>query len=60
MSLFLYIDRIDAAKHMYPDDLEIILSRTKQVPNYGKPFVYQEVPDDGGKNERDYKVYSIL
>uniref|UniRef100_A0A0A9XYF7 Alpha-amylase n=1 Tax=Lygus hesperus TaxID=30085 RepID=A0A0A9XYF7_LYGHE len=40
--------RIDAAKHMYPDDIELILRRTKPLPNGGKLFVFQEVPDDGG------------
>ncbi|KAF6209532.1 hypothetical protein GE061_015280 [Apolygus lucorum] len=40
--------RIDAAKHMYPEDIKFILNSTKPLPSGKKLFVFQEVPDDGG------------
>ncbi|XP_015605217.2 alpha-amylase A isoform X2 [Cephus cinctus] len=48
--------RIDAAKHMYPEDLEIIYGRLKDLipgqgfPKKSRPFVYQEVIDLGGES----------
>ncbi|VDN60120.1 unnamed protein product [Dracunculus medinensis] len=46
--------RIDASKHMWPGDLEIILKRTKNIKNniYGpnkRPFAVHEVIDLGGE-----------
>lgn len=45
--------RVDAAKHMWPEDLKAILSRVNNLnqehgfaPN-SRPFVYQEVIDMG-------------
>ncbi|CAG9861149.1 unnamed protein product [Phyllotreta striolata] len=41
--------RIDAAKHMWPQDLQVIFSRVNDVSMGGKPFFYQEVIDLGGE-----------
>lgn len=46
--------RIDAAKHMWPADLDAIYSRlnnlsTKAFPMNTRPFLYQEVIDLGGE-----------
>lgn len=45
--------RVDAAKHMWPADLEYIYSHTKELniahgfPSGARPFFYQEVIDFG-------------
>lgn len=46
--------RVDAAKHMWPSDLDAIYSRlnnlsTKAFPMNTRPFIYQEVIDLGGE-----------
>lgn len=46
--------RIDAAKHMWPSDLQAIYSAlsnlsTPTFPAHSKPFIYQEVIDLGGE-----------
>lgn len=46
--------RVDAAKHMWPSDLEAIYSRLNTLstvffPPGLKPFIYQEVIDMGGE-----------
>lgn len=41
--------RVDAAKHMWPDDLKAIFGKVKNVGAGGRPFVYQEVIDQGGE-----------
>ncbi|XP_022909394.1 alpha-amylase A-like [Onthophagus taurus] len=47
--------RIDAAKHMWPGDLEVILGRVNNLntdygfPSGARPYVYQEVIDLGGE-----------
>lgn len=47
--------RVDAAKHMWPEDLEIIFNRVRDLnTEHGfapgsRPFVYQEVIDMGGE-----------
>ena len=46
--------RIDAAKHMWPTDLQSMFSNlnnlsTKVFPSNTKPFIYQEVIDLGGE-----------
>ncbi|CAH0553098.1 unnamed protein product [Brassicogethes aeneus] len=41
--------RIDAAKHMSPNDLKIIYAGLKDTKFGGKPFIYQEVIDFGGE-----------
>ncbi|XP_035222817.1 pancreatic alpha-amylase-like isoform X2 [Stegodyphus dumicola] len=46
--------RVDAAKHMWPDDLSIIYNRLNNLnevyfPAGRKPFIYQEVIDMGGE-----------
>ncbi len=48
--------RIDAAKHMYPEDLEILWSKlndlpTQWFPGGSKPFMYLEVIDLNQYNE---------
>jgi len=37
--------RIDAAKHMWPGDLQAVVSRTRNTNHGGRPFIYQEVID---------------
>lgn len=45
--------RIDAAKHMWPSDLEAIYGRINSLSSYhgfgdgARPFIYQEVIDFG-------------
>ncbi|XP_069361424.1 alpha-amylase 2-like isoform X2 [Maniola hyperantus] len=47
--------RIDAAKHMWPEDLEVIYNRLKNLntahgfPSNARPYIYQEVIDYGGE-----------
>lgn len=47
--------RIDAAKHMWPKDLELIYKRLKPLnnklgfPTNSRPYIYQEVIDLGGE-----------
>ena len=41
--------RVDAAKHMWPADIEAIESRLNDVPSGGRPYFYQEVIDQGGE-----------
>ncbi|CAK1584635.1 unnamed protein product [Parnassius mnemosyne] len=47
--------RIDAAKHMWPNDLRIIydrlnnLNRAHGFPSNARPYIYQEVIDYGGE-----------
>jgi alpha-amylase len=42
--------RIDAAKHMYPGDIDAIVTRVNQhVASAKKPFFYQEIVDYGGE-----------
>lgn len=47
--------RIDAAKHMWPEDLQVIYDRLKNLntahgfPPNARPYIYQEVIDYGGE-----------
>ncbi|XP_033100291.1 pancreatic alpha-amylase-like [Anneissia japonica] len=46
--------RVDACKHMWPGDLQIIYDRlddlnTKWFKRYSRPFIFQEVIDQGGE-----------
>lgn len=46
--------RVDASKHMWPEDLEVIYSRIKNLstryfPANQRPYIYQEVIDLGGE-----------
>ncbi|XP_057336494.1 alpha-amylase A-like [Microplitis mediator] len=47
--------RVDAAKHMWPEDLKVIYSRLNNLsvahgfPAQSRPFIYQEVIDLGGE-----------
>ncbi|XP_059150386.1 alpha-amylase-like [Physella acuta] len=45
--------RVDAAKHMWPKDLEAILTKTKDLPEGGRPFFFHEVID---RNDGAIKV----
>lgn len=40
--------RVDAAKHMWPSNLDTILGRTRRTKSGKIPFVYQEVIDQSG------------
>jgi len=46
--------RVDAVKHMWPGDMDTILSSLSNLPTskgfpFGsRPFIYQEVIDQGG------------
>ncbi|KAH9519303.1 Alpha-amylase A type-1/2 [Bulinus truncatus] len=48
--------RVDAAKHMWPKDLEAILTKTHDLPEGGRPFFYHEVIDrnDGAIKVNEY------
>lgn len=47
--------RVDAAKHMWPNDLEVIYGSVSNLntkfgfPANARPFIYQEVIDLGGE-----------
>ncbi|PSN47156.1 hypothetical protein C0J52_13505 [Blattella germanica] len=47
--------RVDAAKHMWPSDLQILYNKVKNLntshgfPNNTRPFFFQEVIDQGGE-----------
>ncbi|XP_052766593.1 alpha-amylase-like [Mya arenaria] len=41
--------RVDAAKHMWPRDIQGIQGKLKDLPEGGRPFFYQEVIDQGGE-----------
>lgn len=53
--------RIDAAKHMHPDDLKIIFGRLKNLNTYygfqknAKAFIYQEISGQG----KSYAIFVI-
>lgn len=57
--------RVDAAKHMWPSDLEIIYGRLNNLnteygfPMNSRPFIAQEVIDLGGKGITKYE-YNFL
>lgn len=56
--------RIDAAKHMWPSDLDAIFSRlnnlsTEAFPINSKPFIFQEVIDLGGEGIKKCVTQSI-
>ena len=41
--------RVDACKHMWPADLEVIFGNLPNTKYGGKPFIAQEVIDQGGE-----------
>ncbi|XP_055383823.1 alpha-amylase-related protein-like [Condylostylus longicornis] len=57
--------RVDAAKHMWPIDMEVIFKRVKNLnTNYGfapnsRPFIFQEVIDNGGEAISKYEYNHI-
>jgi alpha-amylase len=59
--------RVDASKHMYPSDLQVIFNRVKNLnASFGfapqlAPFVYQEVIDTGNEPISKYEyVYACV
>ncbi|KAI4459929.1 alpha-amylase [Holotrichia oblita] len=60
--------RVDAAKHMWPSDLEVIYSRVKDLnTSFGfapgsRPYIYQEVIDLGGEaiSSSDYTRLGVV
>ena len=38
---------MDAAKHMWPADIEALQAKLNDVPSGGRPFFYMEVIDQG-------------
>ena len=40
--------RVDASKHMWPEDLQLIYDQLDDLPEGGKATIYQEVIDQGG------------
>jgi len=57
--------RVDAAKHMWPEDLKVIYSRVKNLnpkhnfPSGARPYVFQEVIDYGGEAISKYEYNSF-
>jgi len=43
--------RVDACKHMWPGDLKAIFESTNNLTFGGRPFIYQEVIDQGGRSQ---------
>ncbi len=53
--------RIDAAKHMWPSDLQAILGGVPSTTSLGEPlFITQEVIPDGTVNRSDYFVNGTI
>ncbi|KAK9871279.1 hypothetical protein WA026_011549 [Henosepilachna vigintioctopunctata] len=60
--------RIDAAKHIHPNDLRVIFSRLKNLnteydfSSGSRPFIYQEIPGLGGEavNRDDYTSFGCV
>ena len=38
---------MDAAKHMWPADIEALQAKLNDLPSGGRPFFYMEVIDQG-------------
>lgn len=57
--------RVDAAKHMWPEDLKVIYSRLKNLnsehgfPPNARPYIFQEVIDYGGEAVSKYEYNSF-
>ncbi|XP_018351449.1 PREDICTED: alpha-amylase-like [Trachymyrmex septentrionalis] len=57
--------RVDAAKHMWPEDLKVIYSRVKNLnpkhnfPSGARPYVFQEVIDYGSEAISKYEYNSF-
>lgn len=56
--------RVDAAKHMWPQDLEVIYNRlnnlnTKYFPANARPYIVQEVIDLGGEAISKYEYTGL-
>ncbi|CAL1680287.1 unnamed protein product [Lasius platythorax] len=58
--------RIDAAKHMWPQDLKVIYDKTKYLSLKGvgnlpslRPYIYQEVVDLGGEAVSKYEYTDL-
>lgn len=56
--------RIDAAKHMWPSDLQVIYNSlnnlsTTVFPANTRPFIYQEVIDLGGEAIKKCVTHSV-
>jgi len=43
--------RVDACKHMWPGDLEVIFGSISDLTFGGRPFIFQEVIDQGGRTK---------
>lgn len=60
MNLFFFTFRVDAAKHMWPEDLKQIydsvndLNTAFDFPPNSRPFIYQEVTQGGAVSGFDY------
>lgn len=57
--------RIDAAKHMWPSDLQAIFSGLKNLsttafPANTRPFIYQEVIDLGGEAVKKWVSQNVM
>ncbi|XP_059153132.1 alpha-amylase-like [Physella acuta] len=50
--------RVDAAKHMWPGDLVALFGKVKNITNGDRPFVYQEVIDQGGEAIKAEEYFS--
>lgn len=46
--------RVDAAKHMNPEDIAAIVGGLKNLPGGGKPYIYQEVIADSATQPSEY------
>ena len=56
--------RLDAAKHMWPNDIKAIINAlkdlpTKWFPSGSKPFIFQEVIDYGGEPIKNSEYYTF-
>jgi len=51
--------RVDASKHMWPQDLQLIYDQLNDLPEGGKATIYQEVIDQGGEAVSASEYYSL-
>ena len=51
--------RIDAAKHMWPDDIKGTIDRVGDLPEGGRPFFVHEVIDQGGEPIKVQEYFGV-
>ena len=50
---------MDAAKHMWPEDIEATIDMVSDLPSGGRPYFYHEVIDQGEYSIRSHQRNSL-